>query len=220
MERILEPELMDDAEQADAYARADFADVNQGFVDRFLQAYDGRTDGRVVDLGCGPADILIRLADRRPQVTLVGVDGAEAMLALGRDSVTARGLNNRIRLVRGTLPGLDLPAHGFDAVISNSLLHHLPEPSVLWRETLRLGRPGAVVLMVDLVRPESTADAEKIVETNAADEHPTLKTDFFNSLLAAFTVAEVRHQLDAAGLPGLTVEPVGDRHLAVQGRLP
>jgi hypothetical protein len=34
MDRILEPELMDDSAQVEAYARADFSEVNQGFVDR------------------------------------------------------------------------------------------------------------------------------------------------------------------------------------------
>lgn len=210
---------MDDEAQADAYARADFAEVNQSFVDQLVESFPEIAEGHVVDLGCGPADILIRLAHDCPKVTSVGVDGAEAMLALGRKAIDAKGLKARIRLVRGLLPGADV-SPGFDAVISNSILHHLADPSVLWRETKRLGRPGAAVYMADLSRPVSKADAERIVDAYAKDEHPILKVDFFNSLLAAFTPDEVSAQLAASGLGDLTVSMVSDRHLVVKGRLP
>ena len=39
MDRILEPELMTDEAQALAYSQADFAQVNQGFVDRFRACF-------------------------------------------------------------------------------------------------------------------------------------------------------------------------------------
>ena len=45
-----------------------------------------------------------------------------------------------------------------------------------------------------------------------------LKEDFYNSLLAAFTPAEVEDQLAAAGL-SLEIETISDRHLLVSGRL-
>jgi hypothetical protein len=57
MPRVLEPELMDDPEQAVAYAKADFAKENQSFVNRFVEYYPDFTEGHVLDLGCGPADI-------------------------------------------------------------------------------------------------------------------------------------------------------------------
>ena len=218
MQRVLEPELMDDEAQADAYARADFAEVNQSFVDHLVAEFPELENARVVDLGCGPADILVRLADRWPHVEAVGVDGAEAMLASGRQVIADRGLAPRIQLVRSMLPGADV-VPGFDAVVSNSLLHHLANPDVLWTEAVRLGKPGAAVVIVDLMRPESKAAAERIVETYAKDEQPVLKIDFYNSLLAAFTPGEVRQQLSNAGLSQLRVEEISDRHLRVQGRL-
>ena len=54
MNRTLEPELMDDPEQALVYARADFEKENQGFVDRFREYFPEFTDGHILDLGCGP----------------------------------------------------------------------------------------------------------------------------------------------------------------------
>jgi hypothetical protein len=64
MERVLEPELMDDPEQTEAYAAADFAEENQGFVDRFAEYFPEFSSGRVLDVGCGPADIPVRFARR------------------------------------------------------------------------------------------------------------------------------------------------------------
>lgn len=57
MDRILEPEVMDDPEQVLAYAQANFEAENQGFVDRFLELYDDVDEAHILDLGCGPGDI-------------------------------------------------------------------------------------------------------------------------------------------------------------------
>jgi SAM-dependent methyltransferase len=217
MKRVLEPELMVDPEQAQAYAAADFAGVNQGFVDRFRALFPGLVRGHVADLGCGPADIPIRLCRALPAVTVTGVDGSEAMLAPGRIAVAAAGLAARIRLLCARLPGVERPAAGYDAIVSNSLAHHLPEPAVLWQEIARLGAAGAPVLVTDLHRPESPERAREIVETYSGDEPEVLKRDFFHSLCAAFTLPEVRAQLVDAELHGFRVEMISDRHWAVWG---
>src|SRR5213594_1119003 len=136
MERIPEPELMDDGAQAEAYARADFAAVDQAFVDRFVATFPDLVRGRVVDLGCGPADIPIRLARARPELRITAVDGAGAMLALAAGAIRTAGAP--VALARATVPHLPFARRTFDAVVSNSLLHHLPDPLVLWREVARL----------------------------------------------------------------------------------
>ena len=219
MNRVLESELMEDPTQALAYARADFADVNQGFVDRFRATFPELTGGSVLDLGCGPADIPVRLARALPRVHLTAVDGSEAMLALARTAVSRARLTHRIRLLQARVPGLPLLPKSFDAVISNSLLHHLADPQVFWQELVRLGRPGAAVLVMDLFRPDSPDRAREIVEAAAAHEDPILKRDFFSSLLAAWTVDEVRSQL-ATNLSRLDCRIVSERHWLVSGRLP
>jgi ubiquinone/menaquinone biosynthesis C-methylase UbiE len=219
VDRVLEPELMTDPVQADAYAAADFGPVNQAFVDRFRALFPALVRGRLVDLGCGPADIPIRLCRALPDVTVIGVDGAEAMLAPGRRAVAAAGLAGRIDLVRARLPGVPRVPGGFDGVISNSLLHHVPDAGVFWAEVARLGHEGTAVLVVDLLRPDTPERARAIVEAYAAGDPDVLRRDFFHSLCAAFTAAEVRTQLAAAGLAGLRVETVSDRHWAAWGRL-
>jgi SAM-dependent methyltransferase len=99
----------------------------------------------------------------------------------------------------------------FDAVLSKDLLHHLPDPSVLWDEVRRLGRSGAAVYVMDLIRPDTADAAREIVETVAGEEDPTLRQDFFNSLCAAFTIEEAIGQLRVAGLDHLEVTRSGDR---------
>jgi hypothetical protein len=89
---------------------------------------------------------------------------------------------------------------------------------VLWHEVRRIGKPSAVVYIMDLLRPATPDDARVIVERVAAGEDPLLKIDFFNSLCAAFMLAEVEDQLRAARLP-LTVEPVSERHMLIKGSL-
>ena len=113
MNRALEPELMTDQEQAEAYAAADFATVHQGFVDRFRTLFPDFARGRLVDLGCGPADIPIRFCRTLPGVTVTGVDGSEAMLAPGRRAVAAAGLGDRVELIRARLPGLKRERESF-----------------------------------------------------------------------------------------------------------
>ncbi|MCO5166914.1 MAG: class I SAM-dependent methyltransferase [Planctomycetes bacterium] len=219
MERRLEPEVMDDPEQAGAYAAADFDASNQAFADRCVEALRGVERGLVVDLGCGPADIPLRLARALPPgVRVVGVDASAAMLALARHAV---GGAARVDLVRAYLPDLPLRPGACAAVVSNSLLHHLPDPAPFWRAVRALGRPGAPVVVGDLFRPPSEDDARRIVREAAVSDHPLLERDFFASLLAAFTIDEVCAQVRDAGLAGaLRVGAVSERHLLVRGRLP
>lgn len=217
MDRTLEPEIMDGEAEASAYARADFADSNQWYADHFTAEYPTHLR-EIVDLGCGPADVTLRIAQLAPHAHIMAVDGSAPMLEFARKSLHAAHLSNRVEIHLGRLPGLSLPEHHFDAVLSKDMLHHLPDPQVLWSEVRRLGRPGAAVYVMDLIRPDSPLEAKEIVEQVAAREPPVLKQDFYNSLCAAFTVEEVRSQLKSAGLP-LTVEQVTDRHMRVKGLL-
>lgn len=215
MIRTPEPELMDEDEGARAYATADFSEPNARFVATFLARFPHAT-GLVADLGCGPADISLRLAKAAPGLTVHAIDGSAAMLATAKEAVAAAGLDGRVTLYQRFLPA-DLPAPTYDAIISNSLLHHLPDPAALWRTIASTARPGAAVLVMDLFRPESAEDAQRIVHTYAADEPPVLRRDFLASLHAAFTLDEVAAQLAAAGLGHLRLEQASDRHLIVSG---
>lgn len=218
MKRILEPEIMEDAEQALAYAKADFSTSNQWYVDHLLADFPENV-GNVLDIGCGPADVPIRLARAHSTIHITAIDGSGAMVALAHKAVAAAGLRERIATVQGYVPGLPFEEHSFDAVLSKDLLHHLPDPMVLWSEAGRLGRRGAAVYVMDLFRPASPEAARTVVETVAGNEAPILKEDFFNSLCAAFTLEEVRAQIKHAAI-GLDVIQISDRHMLIRGLLP
>jgi SAM-dependent methyltransferase len=221
MDRIPEPELMDDPAQALAYARADFEQPHNQFVAQFRARFPGWPGtGCVLDLGCGPGDICRRFAQAFPDVHVHGIDGAAAMLAIGREDLRAVGLDHRVQLHAGYLPGAALPRERYDAVISNSLLHHLNDPQVLWRAVLRHAAPGAPVFVMDLRRPDSREQAVELVELYATGEPEVLRADFHNSLLAAYRADEAEAQLRAAGIAWLRVEAIGDRHLIVHGYKP
>ena len=208
---------MDLAHEAEAYADADFAEVNAAFVDRLLSLAWNFEAARCVDLGAGPGDIPIRLARQRPLWHVDAVDAAEPMIALARRAVAEAGVRN-VRLHHVDAKQTRL-APGYDVIASNSLLHHLPDPLPLWREIRRLARPGTVVLVRDLVRPATYDLAEEIVEQYAGHESDTLKEEFYRSLLSAFTPAEIRAQLEGSGLRELEIRQASDRHVDVSGVL-
>jgi len=208
---------MDDEQQSMAYAQADFSTSNQLYVDSLVRDFPTYLRA-VVDIGCGPADVVIRLAKATPHARITALDGSGPMIALGRSAARAAGVDDGLTLLHTRIPGPPPASQSFDAVLSKDLLHHLPDPGVLWKEVKRLGRPGAAVYVMDLVRPDSEETAHAMVKEGAGSEHPILQHDFYQSLLAAFTIDEVRAQVAAAGLD-LTVAPLGVRHMLIRGVL-
>ncbi|MDH5178447.1 MAG: class I SAM-dependent methyltransferase [Gammaproteobacteria bacterium] len=220
MQRIPEPELMNEPAQVLAYAHADFAIPHQYFIDLFRDRFpDLSVKCEVLDLGCGPGDITRRFATAYPHAVLHGVDGAPNMLAEAERLNRQAQLANRIHLIEGRLPQLDLPPQHYQLVINNSLLHHLPDPFVLWDSLRRYAKPCADIFIMDLMRPASTVMAQQLVEKYAAGEPAILQQDFYHSLCAAFTPEELQVQLDEAALSGLQLEVVSDRHIIIYGSL-
>jgi ubiquinone/menaquinone biosynthesis C-methylase UbiE len=219
MQRIPEVELMEGETQARAYAHADFHEPHSMFIRLMQQAFGDHPAGRVLDLGCGTADITVRFAKAYPECQLDGIDGSETMLDYGRELIEKHGMNRQIRLVHGYIPGVQLDKHYYDAVISNSLLHHLQDPMVLWDAIKEYAKPEASVFVMDLLRPRDVGQAKNLVEENAGSEPEILKCDFYNSLLAAYSTDEVTDQLDRAGLMHLSIKVVSDRHFVVSGYL-
>lgn len=233
MERILEPELMDDPHQARAYAEADFAATDQAFTDHVSALLHARrataTPPRILELGCGPGNISFRLAETLPQAPLLAIDGAAAMLALAEERQGADPLRwprlrfhlARLPVSAATLAALPEPfAPPHDLIVSNSLLHHLHDPADFWQTVRHLGAPGALVVVRDLLRPPSLEALQAKTILFDADAPPVLRLDYAHSLAAAFTPREVAAQLAAAGLDSLRVEVLDNRYLDIHGQLP
>lgn len=216
MQRIPEPELMTDAAQAIAYANADFEEPHNHFIRLLKDAIKNRLPmpGKAIDLGCGAADISIRMARAFPGIDIDAVDGSAAMLTQAKKAVGQAGLEQRITLIKSCLHETSLDDGDYDLIFSNSLLHHLHAPQTLWN-ALRRAKGEPVIFVMDLMRPDNEARVDTLVELYAKAEPEILRRDFRNSLKAAFTPKEVVLQLAAAGLDGLQVKVVSDRHLAI-----
>jgi len=218
MERVLEPEVMDDPEQVMAYAQADFEEENQGFVNQFFTLYPDLENPHIVDLGCGPGDIPLRVARRHTTCRVTGIDASQPMINHAEETIQKAGFHDRVQFLCQRFQDLNLsfPA---DAIISNSLVHHVPNPLRFWYSLKTLLKPGSPVLVMDLLRPESREAAQAIVDERAADEPERLRHDFFHSLLAALTEDEVAAQLAELNLSRLLVDVPDDRHWIVYGRV-
>ena len=223
MQRVPEPELMDDADQARAYAAADFTAGDQQTIAliRALvsETATGASPARVIDLGCGPGNITLRLGQVFPEAEVIGVDGAAAMLKLARARASASAQDCRVQFLEFPLQRLnDSSLVGTaDLIVSNSLLHHLHQPDLLWMLTRTLARPGCRVLHRDLRRPASPAELDRLQRRHLPDAPQVLINDFRASLAAAFEPEEVESQLQNAGLTRLTVVEEDDRYLVVSG---
>lgn len=220
MQRITEPELMNDAAQALAYAQADFDDPHNLFIQTFNDTFPKiEVSGHILDLGCGPADISIRFAKAFPDCVIEGLDGAPRMLEHGKLAIENAQLESRISLIQGVLPDVNLPRDNYNAIISNSLLHHLHQPDVLWECIKRFGVSGSRIFIMDLMRPGSEHIAREFVDLYARGEPQILRDDFYHSLCAAFLPEEIQSQLERAGLSHLNIKTISDRHLIVFGTL-
>ncbi|MEI8014811.1 MAG: class I SAM-dependent methyltransferase [Nitrospiraceae bacterium] len=216
MDRTLEPELMEDPAQVRAYAAADFSQENQGFVDRFRGYFPDFFEGHILDLGCGPGDIPVRFARALPSCRITAVDASEPMIQLAEETVREAGLSSRITFRCERFQDL-AGVSTVDAAISNSLLHHVPNPLQFWHKLRLAVKPGSPVLVMDLLRPESPEEAQAIVDRYASGTPDILRRDFYNSLLAAFTEDEVGAQLARMNLTRLLIDVVDDRHWVVSG---
>ncbi|CCE23311.1 class I SAM-dependent methyltransferase [Methylotuvimicrobium alcaliphilum] len=218
LQRILEPELMEDPKQVQAYAQADFSEPNDHFM-QHLNALVGVSgfDGYALDLGCGPGDISCRFAKIYPSALVDALDGSKAMLDYA-ESIMPSELSARVRFIHGKLPTVSLSRSRYDLIFSNSLLHHLPEPQALWHFIKRYAGNGTRIAIMDLFRPQSDRQAIEIVEKYAAKEPEILQHDFYHSLLAAFTPEEIEEQLREAGL-NFEVERISDRHVFISGTI-
>ena len=210
LQRILEPEVMDTPEEASDYDAMDHAEVNRRFVADFLQA--GTATGTILDVGTGTAQIPIEFCRQSAEGLIVAIDLAEEMLRIARQNVMNAGLTERIRLERVNARGLPFPDGAFNAVMSNSIIHHIPEPSGAFAEMVRVCAIGGRLFLRDLLRPSDEKTLRNLVEMYAGDANDHQRAMFANSLHAALTLEEVRDIVTTLGFKAASVQATSDRH--------
>ena len=214
MERILEPEVMDTEAEALEYDSMDFLAVNTVFAQQAVEL--GSRIAQVLDLGTGTARIPILIAQARPEWQVVAIDLAESMLAIAGENVVRAKLENQIQLQLMDAKQLPYPSSSFDGVISNSLIHHLPDPLPFFRELKRVLKPQGFILLRDLLRPSSPAIADAMVTEIGTEYSPHQTQLFRDSLGAAFTLAEIQSFVETVGLADVKVYQSSERHWTIE----
>jgi ubiquinone/menaquinone biosynthesis C-methylase UbiE len=212
--RVLEPEVMDSEAEARDYDAMDHADVNRLFAADLLAHLDrlGLAEPSVLDVGTGTAQIPVALCRQDPNVTVVAVDLATHMIELARRNVAAAGLTDRLRVQLCDAKGLPFPDSSFAAVMSNSIVHHIPDPRQVIGEIVRVTAPGGAIFVRDLLRPETDEDVKRLVQLYAGGANAHQQQMFDDSLRAALTLAEVRALVTPLGFDAASVQQTSDRH--------
>lgn len=221
LKRTLEPEVMDTQAEALAYDEMDHREVNERFVEDLL-AFIEETGGadpseesefrEFLDLGTGTARIPILLCNALPSARIFAVDLSIEMLEVARLNVEISSNTDRIMLGVCDAKRLEMEDQRFDTVISNSIIHHIPDPRSTFAEATRVCRNGGTLFFRDLLRPDSDDDLERLVAMYTGDETDHARKMFADSLRAAFTLGEVADYVSELGFPPDTVRQTSDRH--------
>lgn len=110
------------------------------------------SDWTVADVGAGTGFLIPVLAAHFDRV--IGVDHAEAMLAVATDRVNRAGITNA-ELRSGSLEALPIKDGECDLVIAMLVLHHVASPATAIREMVRVVRPGGRLLIVEQAAHEN-----------------------------------------------------------------
>ena len=126
MERVLEPEIMDTAEDAESYDAMDHSGPNDAFVQRLLEL---GVRGEVLDVGCGPGHIALLLAAMHPDVRVTGVDLSDHMLRIAEEHREVSSHAERVRFAKAdaktTLPTDKVPVNIKNIKLSHEACHNL-----------------------------------------------------------------------------------------------
>jgi ubiquinone/menaquinone biosynthesis C-methylase UbiE len=211
---------MDTEDEARDYDAMDHAEVNGRFVADLLAFRPNTSD--VLDVGTGTARIPIELCARAPGARVTAIDLADHMLTVARENVARAKLGSRISLEKRDAKSAGWPDGNFELVMSNTILHHIPDPTDLLREMWRLTATGGTIFLRDLARPVTVADVRALVAkyggAPASDDprevasHARQLGLFEASLHAALTLDEMKERMAAVGIPAAAVTMTSDRH--------
>lgn len=160
-------------------------------------------EGRAIDVGCGSAQLLLRVARHMPQMHFTGIDMSDAMLALAEKNRVEKGLEN-VTFQRHDMFQLDrLPARGFDLVTSNNVLHHCEDDRqalTLIDGLAGLQADGGTVFLFDLCRMKTEELLITLLDYTAKDHGDYFYNDTYDSYGAAYSYRELQALLARSNL--------------------
>jgi len=205
MKRKPEPEAMSDEAEVTAYASSagqrHLDALDNTFVDQVLSlgSPEGMLTGRLIDIGCGPGNIALKIAQHCPHLSIVGVDRSANMIQAARRAATDLGFEDRVFFLQGNADQVPFANGTFDAVLSNSVLHHLANPLKAFQEMQRVAKPRGAILVRDLRRPSSLAYPWH-VRWHGRHYSGIMKRLFEDSVRAAYTPDELADLLNRSGM--------------------
>jgi ubiquinone/menaquinone biosynthesis C-methylase UbiE len=143
---------------------------------------------------------------------IIGSDLSKNMLLIASKNVEQAGLQKQISLELADSKQLPYQDGQFDMVISNSIVHHLPDPLPFFLEIKRVLKPNGAILIRDLFRPTDEATMNALVDSIGDDYDEHQKMLFRDSLHAAFTLNEIKEIVQKAGLGGVKVYQSSELH--------
>jgi ubiquinone/menaquinone biosynthesis C-methylase UbiE len=218
LHRILEPEVMDTLEEAFEYDSMDHSQVNEVFCNDFFAARNLNDGVKILDVGTGTAQIPIAMCKRNSGLKITAIDLAESMLTLGNKNIQTARLEDSITLVQVDSKKMPYPDESFDQVVSNSIIHHIPNPVECFKEMIRVTKKDGLLFIRDLLRPFSLVELQNIVNLHAGDATPKQKQLFTDSLHASLSLAEVREMVKRFGFEAFTVIQSSNRHWTFTAR--
>jgi ubiquinone/menaquinone biosynthesis C-methylase UbiE len=119
-------------------------------MDLAIRAMRIRPSDHVLDVGCGPGDFLLRLAQAVDRSGLiVGLDHSPVFLDEGRALVALESIETPVDFVDGDALALPFPDASFDSAHTERVLIHLSDPDRGLRELRRVTKPGGWVVCVE-----------------------------------------------------------------------
>ena len=216
MGRILEKEVMESAEEAKAYDELDrlWGDVLfQGFAESALRM--GVVEGRVLDVGCGPGRISVRLAKLNPNFSIDAIDLSQNVLDLGTQTAAREGVTNSIRFLIGDAKSIPFPDQTFDLVICHNFLHQLPDPLVTVKEINRVAKRQGAILIRDVRRlPEPLMSG--LLRLYCVGYGEVLRRLTYDSYFAGLTHIEFKELPRKASIDNIRVRPYFITHIGLE----
>lgn len=157
--------------------------------------------GQVLDIGCGTGFPLTMLAARLgPAVTITGIDPWENAVLRAQRKIAALGLENA-HIVLGDATAMPFADAHFDLVVANLAINNVPDPDALFRECLRVLKPGAPACFTTNLQGTFQEIYTLLVEALAFYGEEAAMLAVAQHAAARMNVLQLRDRLEAAGLP-------------------
>lgn len=128
--------------------------LDRGWRRKLVRALGCSGPTRVLDVATGTGDVALAIARLLPESAVTGLDPSSGMLAVGRQKVSAAGLEARVELREGDAQAMPFADGSFDAACISFGIRNVPDRLAGVREMGRVTQPGGRVVVLELGEPD------------------------------------------------------------------